>query len=275
MIFEQRRYRTTAASAIGMLELIHLSIVRAQREKHKNAVVGFVVELFQTVAMLLIFMLLFSFLGLRGSAIRGDFVLFMMSGIFLYRTHIKSVDATFSAAESTSGMLLHAPLNTIVLLVAGALSMLYKQLLTALTLLFIYHAAITPITIDKPVGTLAMFLLTWLSGCTLGVVFYAVKPWWPRGVGMVKTVYQRMNMVASGKMFVANAMPGFVLQWFTWNPLFHTIDQTRGYVFINYNPHYSSGLYPLYFSLVAVTIGLLVEFFTRRRASISWRTQGV
>ena len=30
-----------------------------------------------------------------------------------------------------------------------------------------------------------------------------------------------------------------MLTIFDWNPLFHTIDQARGFTFINYNPHYS------------------------------------
>lgn len=274
-MFEQRRYRSTAASAVGMLELIHVSTVRNMRAKHKSAVVGFVIDMLQTVAMLMVFFMLFQLLGLRGSAIRGDFMLYLMSGIFMYRTQLKSINGIFAAGDSLSGMMQHAPMNTIVALVAAGLAVLYQQMLTVITLLFIYHALVTPITIDDPVGALGMMLLTWFSGCSIGLVLYAAKPWWPRGVTIIKTVYTRANVVASGKMFVANAMPGFILQWFTWNPLFHTIDQLRGFTFLNYNPHYSSVTYPLYLSLALLMIGLLVEFFTRRRVSASWRSQGV
>jgi ABC-type polysaccharide/polyol phosphate export permease len=274
-MFEQRRYRTTAASAVGMIELIHVSTVRTLRSKHKSAVVGLVIDMLQTVAMIMVFYLMFQFLGMRSSAIRGDFMLFLMSGIFLYRTNIKSADAIFGAADAISGTMLHAPMNTLVALAAAALGVLYQQILTAITLLFIYHSVVTPITIHDPVGALAMILLSWFFGCTVGLLLYAFKPWWPRGVIMIKMIYRRLNVIASGKMFVANAMPGFVLQWFTWNPLFHAIDQARGYTFLNYNPHYSSALYAFYVSLALLMIGLLVEFFTRRQISISWRTQGV
>jgi ABC-type polysaccharide/polyol phosphate export permease len=54
-------------------------------------------------------------------------------------------------------------------------------------------------------------------------------------------------MVASGKMFVANSLPGSVLVMFTWNPLFHVIDQARGFAFIDYQPRNSDLFYPLYF----------------------------
>jgi ABC-type polysaccharide/polyol phosphate export permease len=40
-------------------------------------------------------------------------------------------------------------------------------------------------------------------------------------------------------------MPGYMLVFFDWNPLFHLIDQTRGFVFNNYFPHHSSIEYPM------------------------------
>jgi ABC-type polysaccharide/polyol phosphate export permease len=61
-----------------------------------------------------------------------------------------------------------------------------------------------------------------------------------------------------------------VLVMFTWNPLFHIIDQARGFVFINYNPHHSNWLYPLLVSLGLMMIGFMGEAFTRKHVSISW-----
>jgi ABC-type polysaccharide/polyol phosphate export permease len=73
-----------------------------------------------------------------------------------------------------------------------------------------------------------MYLLAWGSGCAIGLIFMALKPWAPDVVTIVQLVYVRANMIASGKMFVANTLPGFMLAMFDWNPLFHIIDQTRG-----------------------------------------------
>ena len=46
---------------------------------------------------------------------------------------------------------------------------------------------------------------------------------------------------------------------YTWNPLFHSIDQTRGFMFENYHPHYSSVLYPIVVTMVLMVIGLMGE----------------
>ena len=77
-------------------------------------------------------------------------------------------------------------------------------------------------------------------------------------------------MIASGKMFVANSMPTSKLAFFDWNPLFHTIDQGRGFIFLNYFPHYSSISYPLTVTAVLMVVGLMGEHYTRKHQSASW-----
>ena len=77
-------------------------------------------------------------------------------------------------------------------------------------------------------------------------------------------------MFASGKMFVANTLPASMVAMFDWNPLFHIIDQGRGFLFINYTPLKSSLTYPIIVSVVLLVIGLLGESYTRKRVSLSW-----
>jgi ABC-type polysaccharide/polyol phosphate export permease len=115
-----------------------------------------------------------------------------------------------------------------------------------------------------------MFILAWATGAAVGLVLMAIKPWRPELVDIMKLVYIRANMIASGKMFVANMMPSSVIAFFDWNPLFHVIDQARGFVFRNYFPHHSSWEYPLYATILLVMIGLMGEFYTRKHASASW-----
>ncbi len=269
-MFEQRVYRNTASSAAGTLELIYHSTVRQIRKGQKAGGLGLLTNILQTLLMVGLFLALFHVLGLRAAAIRGDFLLYLMSGVFLFLTFNKSVGGTFGAPGPTSEMMLHAPMNTIIAIASSALAVLYLQLLSIFVILFVYHAAIQPITIHEPIRAASMILLTWFAGSAIGLVFSAMKPWAPVPVNAVKMVFMRLNLVFSGKMFVANAIPGFILPYFTWNPLFHTIDQARGFVFLNYNPHYTSVTYPLYLALGMVMLGLIGHFFTRQHASVSW-----
>ena len=253
-----------------MLGLIYHSIVREIRKDHRHAVVGLIMNMMQTIVFVTAFYFMFTVLGLKGNAIRGDFLLYIMSGIFLFLTHTKAMAAVLRAEGPASAMMKHAPMNTIVAISSSALASLYIQLLSMAVVLYLYHAIFSPIEIQDPIGAFGMILLAWFSGVAVGIIFSSLKPWFPGFTSIASSIYSRANMIASGKMFVANTMPSFLLAMFDWNPLFHAIDQSRGYVFINYNPHYSSISYPMKVSIVLIMVGLMLEFYTRKNASVSW-----
>lgn len=265
-----RSRKTAFGSALQILELIYHATVRDVRKSHGNALIGLFVSILQTIILVLVFYLMFSILGLRGMAIRGDFLLYIMTGIFLFLTHNKAVGAITGADGPASPMMLHAPMNTAISITSAALSCLYIQILALGVILFVYHVGFNRIEFYQPIPAFGMLLLAWFSGVAVGMVLLALKPWMPGVVSVMQQIYTRANMVTSGKMFVANTLPGYVIAMFDWNPLFHCIDQSRGFTFINYNPHFSSVTYPLILSVVLITIGLMGEFYTRKHASVSW-----
>lgn len=77
-------------------------------------------------------------------------------------------------------------------------------------------------------------------------------------------------MIFSGKMFLASMMPGHMLVFFIWNPLFHTIDQARGYAFVNYTAKVTTLTYPIALSLSLIMVGMMLEHWARKYASSSW-----
>lgn len=255
---------------ISILALIYHGTVRNLRMNHGHAILGLLSNILQSIIFVAVFYIMFAWLGLRGAAVRGDFLLYVMSGVFLFMTHTKAMAAVFGAEGAASPMMQHGPMNTVVSITSAALGSLYLQILSAAVILFLYYVLMQPFTIVDPIGALAMFLLAWLSGIAIGMLFLAFKPWAPGPIGIVSTLYQRANMIASGKMFLANSLPPSRLVMFSWNPLFHTIDQGRGFIFINYTPHNSSIIYPIAVSIALIMIGLMAEFYTRKRASISW-----
>lgn len=269
-MFKHREHRTTFSLALTTLELIFHAAVRSIRAKHNNAFIAILLNMMQLIMFVAVFYIMFTLLKMRGNAVRGDFLLYIMSGIFLFICHVKAVAAVFGAEGPGHPMMQHAPLNTAITISAAALSTLYIQVLSMLMILFMYHVIVTPIHIEEPAAAFGMVLLSWFTGCAVGMVLLAMKPWSPAIVGVFSLVYQRANMIASGKMFLANTLPGFMLPIFNWNPLFHTIDQSRGFVFINYNPHFSNWQYAVWVGLALTMIGMMGEFYTRRHVSLSW-----
>ncbi|MCW1950303.1 MAG: ABC transporter permease, partial [Octadecabacter sp.] len=134
-MFEARRNLSHSRSAFSMLELIYHSIVRNIRLEHRNALIGLLMNIMQTVIFVATFYFMFSILGLKGTAIRGDFLLYIMSGIFLFMTHIKSMGAVLGAEGPASAMMKHAPMNTIIAIASSAIAILYTQILSMVIVL--------------------------------------------------------------------------------------------------------------------------------------------
>ncbi|MBI1417160.1 MAG: ABC transporter permease [Limimaricola sp.] len=269
-MFQTPARRSQLSQILSIGDLIYHSIVHNVRKSHKNALIGLLLNILQTIIFVAAFYMMYQIFGIRRVQIRGDFMVYLFTGVFLFMAHAKAIGAVVRADGPTSSMMKHGPLNTLVTISASALSTLYLQIVSLVTVLFLYNLIFHTVQIDDPIGAFGCLLLAWFSGVAVGVIFLSIKPWWPTFAGIASTVYSRANMVGSGKMFVANTLSPKMLAIFSWNPLFHTIDQARGFVFINYNPHNSSFMYPFYVSMALLVIGMMAEFFTRKNASVSW-----
>ena len=269
-MFEARRTQSTFSLALNTLQLAYISAARQVRQTHRNAVWAILLKVMQSLLFIAAFYVMFTVLGQRSASVRGDFMLYLLTGIFAYLTHIQAVRQMMNAESSTSAMMQHAPMNTLVSILSTALSSLYAQTMSLFVLLLVLHTMFNPVVIHDWPNAFMMFLLAWASGCAIGLVLMAAKPWAPEVVNIIQLVYIRANMIASGKMFVANMLPTSVIAFFDWNPIFHVIDQGRGFVFVNYFPHHSNWQYPLYFTLVTLIIGFMAEAYTRKHASSSW-----
>ncbi len=265
-----RVYRSKFSSFFGIVSVIYHTIVQNIRGGNRNAVVGLLMIIIRSAIMVGVFYAMFVLIGVRSSPIRGDFILYIMSGVFLYMTHVMTVRQLARAISPTQPTMLHGPMNTIVALAASTLSMLYQKTVAIGVMLLLYHLLINPITIDQPIQAYGMLLIAWGSGVAVGLIFGVLTPWFPNAAPLVMMFYIRANMLASGKMFLANTLPLSMVAIFSWNPLFHAIDQARGFVFLHYTPMNSEIAYPVIVTLVLLLIGLMGEFFSRQHASISW-----
>ncbi len=267
------RNRNLLEAAFSFWTLVYHSIVRRVRTQSGNASLGLLNELMQSLLMVAMFYVVFTFMGLKALAIRGDYMVFLVTGVFLFLTHNKAISSVMSAGNNTAPIMKHAPMTTMISILSTALAALYLQILTFGVILLIIHILRGGLDIQDPTGLLLPLFLSWASGCTIGLLFLILRPLAPTLVGMISTVYRRANMVTSGKMMAANMMPLAMIQWFDWNPLFHTIDQARGAAFVNYLPRYSSMEYPIYFVLISLCIGMMGERWLRNNISLSWNAR--
>lgn len=272
MLFVEAHKPSIARGAYKLLDLTFHNTVRSVRKGHRDAVFAILSNIGQTLVMVGAFYVFMNFFRSFGTsmAIRGDFLLYVMSGIFVFMVHVKALGAVAGADGPTSAIMQHLPMTTTVSLISAALSTLYTQVISVGAILLGYHLLWTPLEVYQPIGAICMVLLAWFSGISVGVVLLAIKPWFPKATGTAQQIYIRFNMFASGKMFVANMMPATMVYFFSWNPLFHIIDQGRGFIFINYTPLKTNLEYPIIVSVALLVIGLIGENQTRKHVSLSW-----
>jgi ABC-type polysaccharide/polyol phosphate export permease len=265
--------RLPGKSILKFLDLLYHSVVRDVRKSDGNALMGLAKEILQASLLVIFFYVLITFLNMRSVSVRGSFIVYVMTGVFLFLTHIKAIGKVLGSGGPTNPLLKHAPVTTLLIISSTALSALYIQLLAVGAILFITHVMIEPVYFYDFRGVAGMFFMAWISGVSVGLVFLSLNPFMPGVISIVAKIYQRANMIFSGKMFLANTLPSVMLPFFTWNPLFHAIDQARGYAFINYVPRNTSLMYPIYFTLAFVVIGMMFEHWGRKYASESWNSR--
>jgi ABC-type polysaccharide/polyol phosphate export permease len=141
------RNHTAGQFLVALFSLVGVTYhtaVRKVRKTHGNAMVAIGMSLLQSFMFLAAFYLMFTVIGARTMAIRGDFMLYLLTGIFMYLVHIQALQAVLGSENSTSPMMQHAPMNTLVAILSSALSVLYVKTISLLVVLFTMHTLIQP-----------------------------------------------------------------------------------------------------------------------------------
>ena len=106
-------------SGLAMAELIDHATVRNVCQDHGNAIIGLMINMMQTIMLVAAFYIMFPVPGMKGNAIPGNFLLYIMSGILLFMTHTKGIGAVLKVEGPASPMMQHAPMNTLIAIVAS------------------------------------------------------------------------------------------------------------------------------------------------------------
>ena len=134
-MFATEQNPSLARGAFRIADLIFHNMVRSVRKGHRDAVFAIITSVLQTLVMIAAFYLFIDIVGLRAVAIRGDFLLYVMSGIFVFMIHIKAMGAVAGAEGPTSPMMQHLPMSTTVAIWSSALGSLYIQLISMAAIL--------------------------------------------------------------------------------------------------------------------------------------------
>ena len=88
---------TRIGSTLALFELIFHAAVRHIRKSNGNAIVGLLVSIAQSLVGIGVMLIMFWLVGRgMGNQLRGDYILYIMSGIFSFMAHAKAIRAVSS-----------------------------------------------------------------------------------------------------------------------------------------------------------------------------------
>ena len=110
-MFKYQRNQSLPGGAFTSVELIFHAVVRNIRSRHSNAIMAIMITILQVVVVATAFYFILTFMGTHVAKIRGEFVPYLLSGVFLFITHIKSVGAISGVGTGNTPMMLHSPMT--------------------------------------------------------------------------------------------------------------------------------------------------------------------
>lgn len=240
--------------AVRAADRLHNATAAEVSRGHEHLLVSIAANVAQTLILVGVFYLFSILTGFGTAMVRGDLLIYLITGVCMFNLHIRAMGAVLSGGRpGAQDDTVHPGLA------ASALACLYIQAYSIAIVAGAYHAFIKSFSIEDAAGLASAFILCWLSGAGAGLIFLSAKSAFPRLSALAAQAYSRFNMIGSGQMFVANMLPAHVLVYFKWNPLFHLIDQARGFAFLNYSPWFSNMWYPAVATGILFVLGLLAR----------------
>ena len=122
--------RSGISGTLVLLKQVYFGHVGGMRKfSGWNAVLGLIGSMMQTVIFIMTFYFMFQLMGARSSPFKGNYMLYIISGIAMFMVHNTTVQAVAGAEGPTSGMMQHAPMHTICgMLGSAARRFINKQL---------------------------------------------------------------------------------------------------------------------------------------------------
>ncbi len=240
---------------------IYFYAVAGIRKESGSTSIGFVILIIETfvtfLMMLAIMMLMRSMMGSAGS-IRGPFGFYVFIGVSLFMMHVKMLGSVFSKPPKDSMSAVLA-ISQSVKILGDILNTVYMMTIVNILFYAILVAYYQSTVIDNWTGFLICYFGNILWVCCIGIWSLALRGLWRWGATKLLMLYRRAAIITSGKMIPGNYIwiSGRFGGLFLINPLFHYIDQARGFAFQHYNPYVSSLSFPIQATAIGLCVGVI------------------
>ena len=241
------------------LTVIYALILRETRTSFGNTKIGYLWALFEPIAYIGIFILIFSLLG-RSSPLPGDLAYFFLTGLFPFLM-FRKISQKIMKAESGNKALITYPqvttLDTKLARVALEVSVSFIALLLmfiALQLLGFTHFQLNSIY----QMILCLFTLT-LFSLGFGLICAFIMNYWPTFEKLYNMTIGRTLFYVSGIFFLPEQIPLPYRDWLAYNPVTRFISWFRDASYASYESAFGYTYELLFLTLLLLFTGLSLE----------------
>jgi capsular polysaccharide transport system permease protein len=196
------------------------------------------------------------------------YAFFLLNGKLLLNLFKGSMNTGLNAIASNQGLLVYPTVRPLDLFIARFV----YEIMTILFSFTLFCLIGMFIGIELSLGSLdllfACYLMTWLMGCGLGLIFSVAAAHFNEVEKFVK-VLQSPLVFVSAVLFPISSMPVAVQNLLLYNPLVHPIELSRKALFPFYHAEGAVLTYPFEVTIVVLAIGLTLfhgnrNFLTQR-----------
>lgn len=182
---------------------------------------------------------------------------FLLNGYLLLKLFSGPMNSGVNAVGANQGLLVYPnvrPLDTFIA------RFLYELLTTVFSFMLFCVVAmwmgleISLLSLDM---LLFCYLLTWFTGCGLGLIFGVAAAHF-KEVEKFVMILQRPLLFISAVIIPTSAVPADAQRYLLFNPLVHTIELSRKSLFPHYHAEGSTLFYPTVFAVVVLSVGLML-----------------
>jgi capsular polysaccharide transport system permease protein len=183
------------------------------------------------------------------------YAFFILNGFLLLSLFMGPMKAGFKAVRSNQGLQVYPTVKPFDPILARFLYDLITIMFSFILFCLVGMWLGIELSLASLHVILAAYLITWLIGCGLGLIFGVLSTFYPETDKIVTVIFRPM-MLFSAVLIPTNTLPLQVREILLYNPLVHAIELSRHSLFPLYRVEGANLLYPMCFAITLLYIGI-------------------
>lgn len=158
---------------------------------------------------------------------------FMACGLVLIQFFLETLNSTSGAIKKNKPLFAFRQVQPISSILATAIFALLVKTFVIISIVGIMYLMGMELHLDNPLLLITVFMLLWVVGLSVGMIFAIVNSFIPE-MSKLQSLVSRPLFFISGVFFSLQDFPREIWKYFDWNPILHAIELARYSVYTSY-----------------------------------------